>query len=434
MRLIDTYLQKMPIDEEGGDFCLDSNDLTRELLEGPAQTVNLRHPVNGGDYNVTRNTYGALTDDLTNPLSAVSVANSSLSIDMWSGCTWQCGYCHVHDATVNHGAEVMKMDDSPKVRTMHSPRAIIEALVEHPFFIPGETVLSFGTASTEPFDPRVSDDVFELIDVLQEMGYDNPLWIVTKNGVPDRVLKRIEEVAKRSKNLMLSLTRGGLNKEIEPIQRGRFKNAGAAAKKGASVILYLRPLLEHWGSTPEKITEILEEAAEKIGDQQFAAIAPGGLRWAAGVEIALLSHGMTWPQEVSKDPDSKELPDHLYKHVLSECARLFPDVPVVKHSACALSNVMKVAEITAVYRRKFGECMESTCGASQRGRCFAANEVVGADSLIKKVNAELLNMGLPIFVRDFEPGGKPRFYPTGLELRYAVQRVALRTLARLTNL
>lgn len=402
-----------------------------ELLAGPAATVELTHPTNQAKYKVTKQTYGALSDDPANPLSCVSVANSSLSIDMWAGCTWQCGYCHVHDAEVNHGDEIMKMDDTPRMRTEHTPRAVIDALVKHPFFVPDQTVLSFGTASTEPFDPRVADKVFDLIDELQSQGFRNPLWIVTKNGVPRKVLKRMESCVQKTDKLLLSLTSGGLNASVEPLQNDRFKNAEAAAKMGAKIILYLRPLFELWGSTPEKIREILFKAKASIGGEQFTAIAPGGLRWAEGVEIALLSHGLSWPDELSKDPDTKELPDHIYEYVLGQVAEIFPGTPVVMHSSCAISTALKTADIVSTYSRKTAECLASTCGDEQRERCAEAGGRISDWEEIKKVNSALMDMGIPVFVRAVD-GSTPKIYENSQHhMRYATRRTILKVMASL---
>lgn len=403
----------------------------QQLLGSHAPVINLKHPGNGQEYSITTQTFGALSDDSRNPLSCVSVANSSLSIDMWKGCIWQCGYCHVHDAEVNHaGGGIMKMPNKPQLRTTHTPEDIVAALVLHPFFEAHKTVISLGTASTEPFDARVIDQVFKLIECIQARGLTNPIWIVTKNGVPNRALEKMGDCISRSSNFIISLTSGGLNQTIEPIQNDRFKNAEAAAALGAKIVLYLRPILEEWGSTPQKLTEILEKAKTTMGNQQFCAIAPGGLRWAEGVEIALVSHGLKWPEHLSKDPDAKEMPDHIFQHVLAETERLFPGVPLVKHSSCAISNILKQPDITLTFRRKVDECLNSTCSGEQRQRCDLANANLRDPQLVTTVNDRLAASNVPVTVHSVGEQGEV-FLDNAHDapLRYAVKRTVLKLVA-----
>ena len=49
----------------------------------------------GKQYRFYKHMYGVLEPDRESPLSCVSVANNSLSIDLWTGCALQCSYCHV---------------------------------------------------------------------------------------------------------------------------------------------------------------------------------------------------------------------------------------------------------------------------------------------------------------------------------------------------
>jgi len=57
--------------------------------------VQIHGKVTNRDFSVREFTYGVLVPDCNHPLSCVSVANSSLSIDLWIGCKWQCAYCQV---------------------------------------------------------------------------------------------------------------------------------------------------------------------------------------------------------------------------------------------------------------------------------------------------------------------------------------------------
>lgn len=95
----------------------------------------------------------------------------------------------------------------------------------------------------------------------------------------------------------------------------------------------MRPIVPEWGSDPAKITAILEQARDRIGDG-ITAIAPGGLRWTQGVEYGLSKRDIPWPESVPKIDNKKELSDEHWEHIFYECERLFPGVPVVRNSSC----------------------------------------------------------------------------------------------------
>lgn len=49
----------------------------------------------GKNYQLTSYMYGCLDPRSNALLSNVSVTGNSLSIDIWTGCSLQCAYCHV---------------------------------------------------------------------------------------------------------------------------------------------------------------------------------------------------------------------------------------------------------------------------------------------------------------------------------------------------
>lgn len=193
-----------------------------------SKTINVVNPVSKESFSLLQQTYGALSDDEANPLSLISLASSSLSIDLWTGCAWQCVYCHTQGCARNlvNGRMPIKAD---RIRGF-SFSSVVNALKSSPYFIPGETIISIGTSSTEPLGGiGIMNDVFSLLSEIQDKHHlNNPIWIVTKAGVPAYFLSKIPEIVKKTKSLILALTANGLNRIIEPCQNDRFLNAGEA--------------------------------------------------------------------------------------------------------------------------------------------------------------------------------------------------------------
>lgn len=341
------------------------------ILDQPYESV--QHPVTNHHFQLLRSTYGALSESPSDPLSAVSVANSSLSIDLWKGCPWQCAYCHVQGSRRN-------LDDGhvmPKKVTKHSlfsEEEVLDELVTHPFFTPHQTILSIGTSSTEPLaSGEVEGSTFEILRILRERKLKNPVWIVTKNHVARKRLHEIKLFCDTGAVLVFSPTINGLNSTIEPLQGDRFKNWRKVSEAGAKVALYLRPLVREWGSNEYKISEILEFFKKEMGSVMPSAIVPGGLRWTDGIDYGLQVRGLQWPQNLPRVENGKDLDDALWHHIVQESQRLFPGVPIVHHSSCALSTILMRSDLSLVFNHATSECQESHCSPQQRGACNQAN-------------------------------------------------------------
>lgn len=348
--------------------------LRRSLPILQQDTVGVDHPVTHQHFTLLKGTYGALTEDLTDPLSAVSVANSSLSIDLWKGCAWQCAYCHVQGSNRNLSAEGIMPKQVTRVGEF-SIEEILVALQSHPFFVDHQTVLSIGTASTEPLaHGSVEDSTFRVLEVLQNMGLRNPVWIVTKNYVSEKRVVAIKAFCDSGSKLMISPTINGLDSRIEPLHNNRTKNWRKVAEAGANVVLYLRPLVRAWGSSEAKVTATLEAFRAEMGTARLSAIVPGGLRWTEGIDYGLQVRGLEWPDGLPRIDNEKDLDDKLWDHIVRESARFFPGVPVVHHSSCALSNVLTRSDLSQVFSRSPVACGESTCGESQRYACTRAKQ------------------------------------------------------------
>lgn len=338
------------------------------------KSVATSHPVTGSTFHLLASTYGALSEDPSDPLSAVSVANSSLSIDLWKGCAWQCAYCHVQ-GTVRNLDDTGRMPKQVTRVSHFSVEEIVKALQSHPFFVANQTILSIGTSSTEPLaQGAVADSTFEVLNVLQQLGLTNPVWIVTKNHVPKRRIAEIREFCSQGRQLIFSATINGLDDRIEPLKGNRLRNWRKVAEAGAKIMLYLRPLVRSWGSNETKITEIMEAFATEMGNQRPIAIVPGGLRWTEGIDYGLHMRGLTWPEDLPKAYNEKDLDDNLWRHILSESRRLFPGVPVVHHSSCALSTALTRSNLAQVFMREPVACADSTCSERQRDSCAQAKQ------------------------------------------------------------
>jgi len=318
-------------------------------------------------YKVRDFVYGVLVPLETHPLSSVSVSNSSFSIDLWTGCAWQCAYCHVQGTLQDIGEEG-KMRKRPLRRNKFTPSDILASLKEHPFFVPDQSILSLGTASTEPFAPgEVCQSTYNLIETISKSGLKNPIWIITKAGIPNDFENRLAKFSSTNK-LIISICYAGNPRSIEPIQNNRWKNWKQAINVGASLHWYLRPLVSEWGADSKKIHDLFLKVYESLGNQ-IEAIVPGGLRWTDGIEYGLTEvHNIEMP-DIPKNDNIKTLSNNIWETILECSSKLFPHTPIFKKSSCALSYCLKKASITNVQVQDHYSCQSSKCPPSQRLIC-----------------------------------------------------------------
>lgn len=350
--------------------------------------LTVQGPRTGKAFEMRESTYGVLNSDPHNPLSCVSVANSSLSIDIWKGCAWQCSYCHVQGGIQDLDAETLTMPKRPEQRSRFGVDEVINALQEHPFFEPDKSVISIGTASTEPFARgKVSESTFEIMERFIEDGYKNPFWIVTKAGFPKEYAERLRNISEHGNDVMISVCWANNPKNIEPVQTNRFRNIQLAHESGATISWYLRPLADGWSTDPKILRQSFEQASQYR--EWIDMIIPGGLRWTEGIEYGVEEvRGLEMP-DIPKDDNIKDLSDETWEHIHNLSREFFPDTPVYHKSSCGLSNMLSIPNHNLVQHQNKDACSASECPVGQREIC-ESYKIPSVDTL----QARLTKIGL----------------------------------------
>lgn len=382
----------------------------------------------GAEFATTEFSFGVLVPDYNHPLSCVSVANSALSIDLWVGCSWQCAYCHVQGSSqdlADNGA----MPRRTQRRTQHTINEIIDALIEHPFFVADETTISIGTASTEPFAPSVIKSTFEIMDTFIQRGFKNPFWIVTKYGIPRGRKNDFRRIVQATKGLMISLCWANNPEEIEPVQNDRFANAKDAKDAGAVLTWYMRPLSPEWSGTREGIENMMLHVTKLPVSQMISAIVPGGLRWSEGIENAVKEvRGLATPDfTILTDNGKGDLSHELADAILELAKEHFPGLPVFFKSSCALTHMLEVASLSLVQVLSPRECKMSVCPAAQRQLC-ADGPIHGMT--IETAQGIIDRLSIPTKVLGWDSTGMPLTEPSLDTFTYALRQVVTNNLGR----
>lgn len=386
--------------------------------------VQIRGMTTGQEFALREYTYGTLVPDSNHPLSSVSVSNSSLSIDLWVGCAWQCRYCHVQ-GTHQDLAEQGTMPKKPRRRNQFTVDQILDELVKHPFFIADETIISIGTASTEPFAPAVADSTFDIMNAFVNRGLRNPLWIVTKGGVPKGRKLDFARITNATRGLMLSLCWADNPDTIEPAHNNRFLNAEEAKEAGVTIAWYMRPIVPEWSGNRDRI-EMMMLWVKKHYGEVIDMIVPGGLRWTEGIENGLVEiHKLPMPN-IPRDDNVKSLPQELVDSIFSLSAEHFPGIPVYLKSSCALTRMLKIPSITSVQVFARPECEASRCPLAQRRICAKGSVY---NMTVERAQGILDGLGIPAHVVSWDINHGLVTHPEMSKFTYAVRQTVFKHLA-----
>ena len=374
--------------------------------------------------------FGVLTSDENDPLFAISVSNSSLSIDIWSGCSYGCKYCHVQ-GIYYHIKDNNGMRKCPVRNEKFSIPEIISSLERHPFFEKNETVISIATGSTEPFSSeKVTKTTIEIMNELLKKGYKNPIWIVTKAGIPEYCIKDLIHISKKGVKIMLSICWGGNPQEIEPMQNNRFKNVDKLKNiDNIFVAWYMRPLVKEWGASKKNLTKMFRFVYENYNDC-IDYIVPGGLRWTSGIEFALTEINNVKLPRLIKNDNKKTLENKLMKIINQLSKKYFPRIPVYYNSSCALSNMVNKSNISLSNNSKNKCCKSSICPYDQRNLCTKCMII----NTFEELEEDLKDMGIDIKFEMIDLNkNKIKTIPEFDSFNYTIKQIIIKKIAKYQN-
>lgn len=382
------------------------------------------------NYYLNEHPFGVLTSDHNNPLYSVSVSNSSLSIDLWSGCAFGCKYCHVQ-GIYSYIKDEGHMKRKPVLNTKYSIDEILSALFEHPFFEKDITVISIGTGSTEPFgNSEVTQSSIDIMKFFVKKGYKNPFWIVTKAGIPKKIISDLEYIASKGNKIMISICWANNPQNIEPVKNNRFKNVNLLKDiQNVYVSWYMRPLVAEWGAEEKTLKEMFDYVYKNYADS-IDMIVPGGMRWTSGIEYALTQINNVELPNLIKDDNKKTLDDEIINTIKKLSNKYFPNIPVFFNSSCALSYMLEKSSISLINNIKEKNCIFSKCPLKQRNICNCISNINQFSDLERKLNS----MGIEIKFKkiDFR-NNEIISEPLISEFNYSIKQIIIRTIAEYKN-
>jgi len=303
----------------------------------------------GTDVTIFKEVFGALSQDEDDPLSRISMANSAISLDPFRGCPARCAYCTVAGAKRDIDLQsqpdalgrVIKLPTKPQ--RLFTGTALVDALVRHPAFLRNRSVLSFSTASSEPFISSVEDSTWEMIKRLLWHDCKNPLWFVTKLGISQQLLprweRRFHELSADNVKVLISISYAAAPAWVEPYREDRFRYAPALRDAGVRISHHLRPILPGINDDPSHLITALDKSLHEV-----EAVCLGGLRRDEGVTLAWQHINKLDPTLLPTTGRTKTLSRDTIEFVRRYVADRNDHIPVFLRSSEAIAHLLGTRE------------------------------------------------------------------------------------------
>jgi len=287
----------------------------------------------------------------------LSYHDTWISIDPIQGCPYKCEYCVLRHAG-NTGM---------RPRQIISPKECVERLLNYPLFVKDKTFLAIGNETDMLHNLNV-DYLISLLTEISAINILNPIALITKAPLSDKILQRIREIPDLTVVLFLSYS--GLGQTYEPnFTDQQFRaNFNIAKANGFPIVHYWRPLLPD-NSSPMAIREMLSFVSRVADATVFI-----GLKLHPELTPIITQGGTVQVPNRLLDEFGEWLEPEIIKRVYDEAKSICPFYPLYRHTSCALAYVLSRPNHTAtVYREDV--CPPSQCPLEQRQICINSRHI-----------------------------------------------------------
>lgn len=282
--------------------------------------------------------------------SPIGLTTSWLTANIFEGCSCNCIYCFRHRwCTASYPQQIISVKEA------------FELLISHEKFLPHYTPITVNVASTDSLLPEVIESTLSLIKMFEQNGYRNPFGVVSKIGPNGETIEFLCSLKNVRPVLIISYS--GMPKRIEPVSaKNRINAIKQAKQRKLSVILMYKPIVQGWNDSTKTISKVFSTAGKYVD-----AIVFGGLRLDNQIAASIKKSGVSLPYPIPKKWGEKELPIETINKLYAIHNRVCPDVPIYRHTSCALSKILQISNYNMLYKVSRLDC--TTCPQDQYHIC-----------------------------------------------------------------
>ena len=268
------------------------------------------------------------------------------------GCPNRCKYCFLNGINLTGKKPEELVQPEEAVKLLKESRLYNK---EIPICIESQTD-AFATPANIKY-------VMRLLEELDKEKIMNPKIFITKCGITEEFITKVEELKNKGHKFVFFLSYSGLDNDIEiGIDNEKIKNNFIKLfKANLDIVHYWRPFIPQ-NSSKDKILEVYNF----VKNYAKCSIAIG-----LKVQDNILENMKFWPDLINKENVTKAesvWDKNAYESIYLNNTLLNNDYPIYQTTSCALAYVLKQGERNAFYNEK--ECLNyNKCPESQRKIC-----------------------------------------------------------------
>ena len=388
----------------------------------PTEKPNVIHNFLQTEIDLLEEKIGALSQNPYNPLSRVCVANSCISLEPVRGCPLSCIYCIAGNDCRNlvlspdeYGKFYRLLKASSifpkKPEVLFHGDVLVDAMIQHPGFLPNKTIVSIVAGFSEAFLPVVERETWSIFRELIKNKLHNPVWIVTKFGIPQQLVSvwemKFKEIIKSGIPVVISITDTNAPAWLEPYQGDRFRNYRKLKNTGVYFSHHLRPIIGGVNDSEESLRIALTRSLDFV-----KSVCVGGLRIDPAIQLkwkyakSKLKIDNNYKNLMTGNPVGKQMPPEVFDTVKRLVKELGHETPVFLRSSQMLSEALNINDFNLYeYRNEQGdEFLDIPVEIQDRiSKKFNKSFLAILKDIAKKIglpNIDLEQSGSKIYIRD----------------------------------
>jgi len=336
----------------------------------PTEKPKIIHNILQTGIDLLEEKIGALSQDSHNPLSRVCVANSCISLEPVRGCPLGCIYCVAGNDCRNLVLTADEYEKSykslktgsifpKKPEVLFNGDVLVDAMIQHPGFIPNKTIVGIMAGSSEAFLPVAEKETWSIFKALIKHKLRNPVWIVTKFGIPHQLIsvwrERFKQVIKNGAPVVISITDTNAPVWLEPYRGDRFGNYRKLKNTGIYISHHLRPIISGVNDSEENLHIVLKRSLGFV-----KSVCVGGLRIDPAIQLKWkctkkkLKVNEDYKNLMTGNPVGKQMPPEVFSKVKRIVKELGYNTPVFLRSSQMLSEALGINDFN-LYKYRNGK-------------------------------------------------------------------------------
>ncbi|GDY29754.1 hypothetical protein [Gandjariella thermophila] len=278
-----------------------------------------------------------------------------IAVNPVQGCPMACVHCFLNE----RGQTAVRSEQ------FATPVETVNLLTASQFYEPSRPVALYTWTDVMAL-PASRAHLAELLGVLADRQFTNPLVLITKCHVPDETVETIAAARRLGLRVIVYLSYSGLGRDIERGIRHEAiaDNFPRLAEADIPVVHYWRPAFPE-SANPEKMERVIALAS------RFARCTVAAGLKVERAPVARLAE--VWP-ELAETPGVAEA-EGVYPRpfwdFIHRTWQQYPGYPLFHTNSCALAYVFAQADRFGVFRSTTCRT-RNNCPTAQRNRCTVA--------------------------------------------------------------